>query len=243
MKDARGQDCGAAPAQQQEQAPLSTAPVLRLDVSCARGAFTLEAKFVMHARIMGLVGASGAGKSTLLMLIAGLLTPSRGMLQLGARVLVDTRARIFVPAHRRAIGVVFQDRRLFPHMSVAANLRYGEGGLFAPRRGPEAQAALEALVDVLAIKPLLARRADRLSGGEAARVALARALLAKPALLLLDEPCAGLDAARRADVLAMLEAVARTTQTPMLLVSHDEADVARLCTQTVRMENGRTVAP
>ncbi|MBU6298525.1 MAG: molybdenum ABC transporter ATP-binding protein, partial [Alphaproteobacteria bacterium] len=199
------------------------------------GGFTLDASFSAERGVTALFGPSGAGKSTIVGAIAGLLRPQQGRIAVNGRVLLDTAARIFVPAEHRRAAVVFQDARLFPHMSVEDNLKFGW------RR---AQAKTDAgtvahIVDLLGLGGLLARRPRHLSGGEKSRVALGRALLAAPDMLLLDEPLATLDAARRAEILPYLEKLARETKLPMLYVSHAVEEVARLADTVVVLENGR----
>ncbi|MEI9985190.1 MAG: ATP-binding cassette domain-containing protein [Aliidongia sp.] len=165
---------------------------LDLDVVLTRPGFELEARFVSAGGVTALFGRSGAGKTTVTALLAGHLRPDRGHIRLGERVLVDTEAGIFVPPHRRRIGTVFQDGRLFPHLSVRSNLLYGSWFNHAADRK-----RLDEIVALLGIEALLARYPARLSGGEKQRVAIGRALLAAPELLVLDEPLAALDAARR----------------------------------------------
>lgn len=202
------------------------------------GAFALDVSFAAQGGVTALFGPSGAGKSTIVGAIAGLLRPQEGRIAVNGRVLLDTAARIFVPAALRRTAVVFQDARLFPHMSVEDNL------LFGWRRSPtKADAATIAhIVELLGLGGLLARRPQRLSGGEKSRVALGRALLAAPDMLLLDEPLAALDAARRREILPYLEKLAREARLPMLYVSHSVDEVARLADTIVVIENGRVKA-
>ena len=207
---------------------------LAVDVTYQAGSFRLVAKFQSSAAVLGLCGPSGAGKTTLLNLIAGLATPNHGRIVLDDAVLVDTATPKNLPANHRSIGYVFQDKRLFPHMTVLQNLHYGQR---APT-SDEARTALEILAVQLGIADLLQRYPAKLSGGEAQRVALGRALLMRPRLLLLDEPLQGLDAARRADVLSLLEDVRTRYKIPMIVVSHHEADMTRLCDDVVMMEAG-----
>jgi len=198
------------------------------------GDFTLDAAFLSHAQVTALSGPSGSGKTTILNAIAGLIRPERGRIIVSERVLVDTRKGVYVPRHKRRIGYVFQDARLFPHLSVEHNLRYG-------RWLAGSKAPLEPVVDLLGIGHLLKRSPRRLSGGEAQRVAIGRALLSDPALLLLDEPLSALDRQRREEILPFLEALPRTTGVPILYVSHAQDEIARLAGQIVRLEAGRVV--
>src|SRR6185312_7847725 len=161
-----------------------------------------------------------------------------GRVELDGITLTDTRARICLPAERRRIGYVFQDARLFPHLGVLANLRYGERR--APREGRTI--GLDEVLALLGLEPLLARRPYQLSGGERQRVALGRALLSQPRLLLLDEPLAAIDTARREEVLPYLETLRDRLSIPMVFVSHQLDEVLRLATHVALMEAGEIVA-
>jgi molybdate transport system ATP-binding protein len=201
------------------------------------GAFALDAAFVTRGNVTALFGPSGAGKSTIIAAIAGLLRPRAGRIALGGRVLTDVPG-IFVSPERRRIAVVFQDARLFPRMNVRDNLLFGW-------RRAEAKAdtaTISHVIELLGLAPLLARRPSGLSGGEKSRVALGRALLASPEMLLLDEPLAALDAARRAEILPYLEKLAREARLPMLYVSHQVEEVARLADEVVVIDEGRVKA-
>ncbi|WP_043839782.1 molybdenum ABC transporter ATP-binding protein [Muricoccus aerilatus] len=201
--------------------------------------FRIEAAFATPTPgVTALFGPSGCGKSTLLSAVAGLLRPDRARVALDGAVLVDTAARIALPPERRRCGVVFQDARLFPHLSVATNLRYGERRAPRDATGP----AFEEVVELLGIRPLLGRRPGALSGGERQRVALGRALLSRPRLLLMDEPLAALDAPRRAEVLPFLARVRHRFRVPILLVTHALDEVDRLADHLVLMEAGRVLA-
>jgi len=211
---------------------------IAVDVVRKQGPFTLSVAFESAGRVTALFGRSGAGKTTLVNLIAGLSRPDSGRIAVDGEPLVDTARGLDVPAHRRRIGYVFQEGRLFPHMSVRANLLYGRRLL----RAGERWGSLEATVELLGIGHLLARRPSRLSGGEKQRVALGRALLASPRLLLLDEPLAALDEARKADLLPYIERLRDEMGLPIVYVSHAIEEVARIADTMVVLGDGRAVA-
>jgi molybdate transport system ATP-binding protein len=212
--------------------------MLRVDVAKQLGEFFIEAAFASEGRVTGLFGASGAGKTSLINMIAGLLRPDRGTIAIDGDMLDDTAARLHVPAHRRRIGYVFQDARLFPHLDVRQNLDYGRrmNGL---AHDPANQARI---VDLLDIGMLKARRPGQLSGGERQRVALGRALLAQPRLLLLDEPLGSLDEERKAEILPYLVRLRDEANVPMVYVSHDADEMRQLATQIVMLRRGRVTA-
>jgi molybdate transport system ATP-binding protein len=204
--------------------------VIEVSATLRRGGFWLEAAFASDARVTALVGPSGVGKTTMLNIIAGLLRPDAGRVVVDGAVLLDTATRTFVPPHRRGIGYVFQDARLFPHLSVRRNLLYGRW--FARgRAGP----GLDEVATLLGIAPLLDRGTNRLSGGEAQRVALGRAILSHPRLLLMDEPLASLDDARKNEILPYIEKLRDEFRIPIVYVSHAAAEVERLADMVVRM--------
>lgn len=209
-----------------------------VDVEKRLGDFHIVARFAAAGGVSALFGPSGAGKTSIINMIAGLVRPDRGRIALPDEVLFDSGARVEVPAHRRRIGCVFQDGRLFPHLSVARNLDYGRwmSGL-----QPDPAAAAH-IIEMLALGDLLKRRPGKLSGGERQRVAIGRALLMRPRLLLLDEPLASLDAARKNEIFPFLERLRDEASVPMIYVSHDAAEVKRLATAVVRMEGGRVTA-
>jgi molybdate transport system ATP-binding protein len=192
----------------------------------------LDVAFTAPPGLTVLFGASGSGKTTIVNAVAGLLMPQDGRIAVGGTVFLDTEARLRLPAHRRRIGYVFQDARLFPHLTVRQHLPSGRW--FAGGGG-----ALEPVVDLLGIGPLLSRRPGALSGGERMRVALGRALLCDPAMILADEPLAALDEARRAEVLPHFERLRDEARVPVLYVSHAASEVARLATTVVAVEAGR----
>lgn len=202
------------------------------------GDFLLDAAFESSGQITALFGPSGSGKTSLVNLIGGLVRPDHGKIEADARVLVDTASRVWVPKHRRRIGYVFQDARLFPHLTVGQNLRYGR--FFTPH--PDRYADFDAVVELLGIGHLLARQPATLSGGEKQRVAIGRALVASPRLILMDEPLASLDDARKAEILPYIERLRDETNIPIVYVSHSVAEVARLASDVVVLAGGKVIA-
>ena len=215
---------------------------LALDVTQRLGNFELAAELALPASgVTALFGASGSGKTSLLRLIAGLDRPDSGRIRLAGETLVDTRRGTFVAAHRRRLGVVFQEARLFPHYRVRGNLSYG-----MPRAnrlpGGAASANFETVVALLGIGALLDRLPGTLSGGEARRVAIGRALLSQPRMLLLDEPLSGLDAPRKHELLRYIGALARRVDIPILFVSHVPEELTAIADHLVVLEHGRVRA-
>lgn len=210
---------------------------LEVDVEHRFGDFALAARFASDGRVSAFFGRSGAGKTSLAHVIAGLVQPQRGRVVVTGQVLVDTERSIFVPSHRRRIGCVFQDGRLFPHLTVRQNLLYG--AWFA---GMRERRALGQVCGLLGIEALLARRPGSLSGGEQQRVAIGRALLAGPQLLLMDEPLASLDRERKAEILPYLERLRDEIRIPIVYVSHSVAEVARLSDTLILLSEGRVEA-
>jgi len=214
--------------------------MLTVQLSLRRGAFALNVSFAAPTPgLVALFGRSGCGKSTTVNLIAGLLHPDAGVVRIDDDTLFDSARGIDVGAERRRIGYVFQDARLFPHMTVLSNLRYGE------KRIPKNAArpiGFDEVVDLLGLDALLVRRPHRLSGGERQRVAIGRALLSQPRLLLLDEPLAALDLARREELLPYLERLRDRLSIPIVYVSHQFDEVLRLATHVVLIETGAVVA-
>jgi molybdate transport system ATP-binding protein len=212
--------------------------MLAVEVEKRLGDFFLTARFETAAGVTALFGPSGAGKTTLANIIAGLIAPDRGSVRLDGTVLFDSAARIDVPVRRRRIGYVFQEGRLFPHLSVAGNLDYGRR-MGALAHDPAETARIVGLLD---IGHLLDRRPGKLSGGERQRVAIGRALLMRPRLLLLDEPLASLDVARKHEILPYLEKLRDQARVPMVYVSHHAGELRRMATSVVRLEAGRVAA-
>ncbi|MFP4327520.1 MAG: molybdenum ABC transporter ATP-binding protein [Paracoccaceae bacterium] len=199
--------------------------------------FALDVDFTAPPGLTVLFGRSGSGKSTIVNAVAGLLTPEQGRIATGGEMLLDTAKGLDLPPHRRRLGYIFQEGRLFPHLTVRQNLVYGRW--FAPR-GPGAEETAR-VVEMLGIGDLLGRRPAMLSGGEKQRVAIGRALLARPRLILADEPLAALDDARKAEILPYFERLRDEVTVPILYVSHSAAEVARLATTVVALERGRVL--
>jgi molybdate transport system ATP-binding protein len=211
---------------------------LNVDIRRRLGAFSLDATFETSGRLTALFGPSGSGKTSLVNLIGGLLRPDEGRIVADGRVLADTAARIFVPRHKRRIGYVFQDARLFPHMTVRQNLRYGR--FFTPASARYGD--VDGVVEMLGLGHLLDRRPSLMSGGEKQRVAIGRALLASPRLILMDEPLASLDDRRKAEIMPYIERLRDETKVPIVYVSHSVSEVARLATDIVVLDEGRVAA-
>ncbi|MDR6510183.1 molybdate transport system ATP-binding protein [Novosphingobium capsulatum] len=205
------------------------APSFDIDVVLARGQREFPVRVAGGGGITALVGPSGQGKTSTLDAVAGLLRPLSGHIAVGGTVLFDAARGIDLPPERRAAGYVFQDLRLFPHLSVADNLLFGWRQAAPERR----TLALDEVAGFLDIAPLLARRPHTLSGGEAQRVAIGRALLSGPRFLLMDEPLTALDPARREGVIALIARIRDAFALPVLLVSHQQDEVARLADAVV----------
>ncbi len=214
---------------------------LSVDLGARLGGFSLDVQFSVPARgVTALFGASGAGKTSVVNALAGILRPTRGQIRMGDTTWFDGARGIDLPISERAVGYVFQDARLFPHLSVAANLNYGL--VRARRRGRVGRIAFDGVVELLGLAGLLGRKPHGLSGGERQRVALGRALLCQPELLLMDEPLAGLDAPRKAEVLPYIERLRDDFGLPILYVSHSVEEITRLASHVVLLAQGRCVA-
>ncbi|KQW31466.1 molybdenum ABC transporter ATP-binding protein [Rhizobium sp. Root274] len=212
--------------------------MLELAIRHQQGAFTLDANLAIGRGLTALFGPSGSGKTTLVNIVAGLIRPTEGRVIFDGEPWSDTGLGVFLPPHERRIGYVFQEGRLFPHMSVSQNLRYGE------RRLPkgERREDLVRVTDLLGISSLLDRRPAHLSGGEKQRVALGRALMASPKLLLMDEPLSALDQDLKTQILPYIERIRDDVGVPILYVSHSLDEVARLATGVVTFERGKATA-
>jgi molybdate transport system ATP-binding protein len=213
-------------------------PVIEARFSLDYGSFSLEVDLQLPGRgVTALFGPSGSGKTTLLRCIAGLIRCRDGRLRINGESWQDEAAALYVPTHRRSLGMVFQEASLFSHLSVKGNLEFG-----MKRAGPIAATEFDAVVDLLDIRPLLQRMPTYLSGGERQRVAIGRALLVRPRLLLMDEPLAALDAQRKLEILPYVERLRDILEIPTLYVSHSLDEVARLADHLVVLDAGRAVA-
>jgi molybdate transport system ATP-binding protein len=212
--------------------------VLAVAVEKQLGALKLAAQFQIVGGVTALFGPSGAGKTSLVNMIAGLLKPDRGSIVLDDTILFDQAEAINVPPHRRRIGYVFQEGRMFPHLSVRQNLDYGRRMSGRPRDPAE----FERIAALLGITHLLLRRPRTLSGGERQRVAIGRALLMQPRLLLLDEPLASLDSGHKGEILPYLLRLRDQAAIPMVYVSHIAAELRQIATTVVQLEEGRVRA-
>jgi molybdate transport system ATP-binding protein len=208
--------------------------MLSVHIEKKLGDVAIRAKFEAPDGVTALFGPSGSGKTSIVNMVAGLMTPDRGRIEFNGTLLFDSATRVSHPPHRRGIGYVFQDGRLFPHMTVARNLDYGRRMYRLPHDA-EAEARIVALLD---IARLLDRRPGNLSGGERQRVAIGRALLMQPRLLLLDEPLASLDAKRKREIFPYLLRLRDETAVPMIYVSHQPGEVRRIATTVVRIDDG-----
>lgn len=207
---------------------------LELDIRHDFGGFTLQAQVLAPTGVTALFGRSGSGKTSLINAVAGILTPDSGRIVLNGRVLFDSKAAISIPVHKRRIGYVFQEARLFPHLTVLQNITYAQR--FTRQSSCK---NLDQIMEILGLAALLSRLPSGLSGGEAQRVAIGRALLSDPQLLLMDEPLAALDEARKAEIFPYLEALRDHAKIPIVYVSHALPEVARLATTLVILEGGR----
>ncbi|MCC6197447.1 MAG: molybdenum ABC transporter ATP-binding protein [Burkholderiales bacterium] len=212
--------------------------MIDVDIEERRGAFHLAVAFTADAPIVGLFGRSGAGKTTLVNAIAGIGRPLRGAVRVNGHVLFDSARGIDLRPERRRIGYVFQEARLFPHLSVHANLVYGQ------RRRAAAERFIDEhrVVELLGLGALLRRKPRTLSGGERQRVAIGRALLAQPRILLMDEPLASLDIGRRVEILDYIERLRDELSIPIVYVSHAVAEIARLADTVVLLSEGKCLA-
>ncbi|MCG6156394.1 ATP-binding cassette domain-containing protein [Rubinisphaera margarita] len=199
------------------------------------GGFELEAAFEMGGGVTALFGPSGSGKTTILSLIAGLLRPTAGSIRIGDELVVDTTAKVSVPAEQRRVGFLFQDHALFPHLRVKRNIEYGA------KRCASATIPLKRLIETLELQDLLQRYPGSLSGGQQQRVALARALASGPSVLLLDEPLTSVEAPLRERISGYLQRIVNEHEIPVLLVSHNRPFVDRLADRVIEIQDGRLI--
>ncbi|RZT95538.1 molybdate transport system ATP-binding protein [Ancylomarina subtilis] len=211
---------------------------LSINIKWSKDNFTLDMKANFSDGITGIFGASGAGKSSLLQLIAGLERLDEGQIAIGNDILDDSETKTFTPSHKRKIGYVFQEGRLFPHMNVHQNL------LFATRyiKKDKQQISLEEVVQLLEIDTLLTKFPKQLSGGEKQRVAIGRSLLSSPRLLLMDEPFSALDASLRRQIIPYLIKINQKLKLPILVVSHDLPDLLNLSQKLLLVKDGQIIA-
>ena len=211
---------------------------LSIDIERRLGNFHLRAKFDSAAGVTALFGRSGSGKSTLVNVIAGLLRPDRGRVEINGETLFDSESGVDIPTSKRRIGYIFQEGRLFPHLTVRQNLAYGR--FFTPTR--ERYVGLDQVIELLGLEHLLERRPGALSGGEKQRVAIGRALLASPRVLLMDEPLASLDIHRKGEILQYIESLHSEVKIPIVYVSHAIEEVVRLAETMVLLSEGKVLA-
>lgn len=213
-------------------------PLLALNLHHQLGDFTIDVNIEAGPGITTLFGKSGAGKSTIIAMLAGLIKPDGGTIRIGGETLFDSSQGINVPAEQRKVGYVFQDARLFPHMSVERNLRYGINRLPSVKH----RETFDRVVALLGLEDILNRRPGNLSGGEKQRIAIGRALLSNPRILLMDEPLASLDAARKSEILPYIERLSADFDLPVIYVSHAVEEVVRLSDTLVLISQGRVAA-
>ena len=209
--------------------------MLKCDFQYQHADFILNVELEVQQQLLGIVGASGSGKSTLLKSIVGLIQPQLGSIQFNNRILLDTTRKIHVPMHQRKIALIFQNALLFPHMNVQQNLSYAEKLVSKSER----KFHFSDIVDLLELKPLIQRKAQQLSGGEAQRVSIGRALLSSPNLLLLDEPLTGLDNHLKQQILPFLKRLKQELNLPMIYVTHHMQELEYLQADTVQLNQGQ----
>lgn len=209
--------------------------MIEVQVSLKRQQFELDVDLKSDHRVTAIFGPSGSGKSTLLSIIAGITQPDSGRIVIDGECIFDKQARINKPIHQRKIGLVFQDSRLFPHLTVEDNLSYGLQFLTAQSQHFE----LKNIVELLELGNLLKQRPHQLSGGEKQRVALGRALLSSPILLLLDEPLASLDEKLKKQILPFLKIVADEINVPMIYISHSKEEIMQITNNIIHIQSGK----
>ena len=209
--------------------------MIEVQARLKRKNFELDASVQLSQRVTAIYGPSGAGKSTLLSIIAGITQPDSGRIVIDGECLFDSQARINKPIHQRKIGLVFQDGRLFPHLTVEHNLSYALN--FTPVQKQQFQ--LKQIVALLELEALLKQKPHQLSGGEKQRVALGRALLSSPRLLMLDEPLASLDDRLKSQILPFLKLVSTEINIPMIYISHSKKEIMQITDNLVDIQHGK----
>ena len=209
--------------------------MIEVQARLIRKHFELDASLQLTQRVNAIYGPSGSGKSTLLSIIAGITQPDSGRIMINGECLFDSELQINIPIHRRKIGLVFQDGRLFPHLTVEHNLSYALN--FTPVQKQQFQ--LKQIVELLEIGQLLNQRPHQLSGGEKQRVALGRALLSSPRLLMLDEPLASLDERLKSQILPFLKKVADEVEIPMIYISHSMEEILKITDNIIDIQLGK----
>lgn len=210
---------------------------VNIDASLTLGRFTFLAKLDIKERVTGVFGPSGSGKTTFLQLLAGLKRPDTGSIQINSRTLVDIPSGIFIPTHKRGVGYVFQEGRVFPHLNVEQNLKYGW------KKKTHVQSYFDEIVDLLELRQLLKLLESQLSGGQNQRVAIGRALMSNSQILLLDEPFTGLDSSLKKQVISLLNRVIKYLKIPVIIVSHDLQDLLMLTNNLILIRDGKAEAP
>jgi molybdate transport system ATP-binding protein len=209
--------------------------MIEVQAQFRRPQFSLDVDLKLHERVTAIFGASGSGKSTLLNIIAGITKPDTGLIKINDAYLLDTSRKLYTPIHKRNIGLVFQDARLFPHLTVEQNLTYAA-------KKPEQGMGFTEVIKLLEIETLLTQKPHELSGGEKQRVALGRAILSNPRLLMLDEPLASLDNRLKDQILPFLSRMTQEVNIPMIYISHDKSEIAQITQNIIGIENGKIKA-
>ncbi len=210
---------------------------LKVHISLSRGNFQFNAQLEINNRVTGVFGPSGSGKTTFMHLLAGLQKPDKGKIEINEHTLVDIPSKICVPAHKRSVGYVFQEGRVFPHLNVEQNLKYGW------KKKTHSQQYFNEIVDLLELGPFLKTHRSQLSGGQIQRVAIGRALMSNAQILLLDEPFTALDPSLKKQVISLLNRVISHLDIPVIIVSHDLQDLLMLTQNLILIQNGKLEAP
>jgi molybdate transport system ATP-binding protein len=211
--------------------------MIEVKANLKRNHFDLDVDFRLGERVTALFGPSGAGKSTILNIIAGIVSPTNGRVVIDGECLFDSEQGINMPIYKRRIGLVFQDGKLFPHLTVEENLRYAFNLTSTDFR----QFTYPQILDLVELGRLLKQKPHQLSGGEKQRVAIGRALLSSPRILMLDEPLASLDERLKKQILPFLKLVAEEISIPMIYISHSIDEVQQITTNIINMENGKAL--